>query len=261
MATELRKLRFGNDDTQDVVDDLYAGLLTSSAHHEHVYPSCAGEGVAADPIAVDTDAEDKTHAAGTDENYWGEPVVVVPVSTLTIIWHFLGAYVYGNTTAKWLQWKIYPIHPTYSSAKNGGNNWDEGATVLTVADGTIFATNDLVYITSSANEGEIVEVTDVSTNVVTIARETVQCACTGLRWDHTTDGDTETMWVCYRDASAWHGFEGEWSCASLKDFGRIDSHVPVAMAANTGLIIRAINCSDGATATAEIKIIYDHEVI
>ena len=228
-----------------------------TVHHEHVYPSCDGEGTACSAISVDTDAEDKTHAAGTDQYYWGEPVVILPVSTLTSTFHFIGAYVYGNTTGKFLQWHIYPINPTYSSTKNGGNAWDEGATVLTVSDGSIFQANDLVYITSSANDGEIVKVTDVSTNVVTIARETVECACTGLRWDHTTDGDTETMWLCWRDSTHWHGFEGEWSCASAKDFGRINLHIPEEMYANTGFIIRALNYSDGITATAEIRVIYE----
>lgn len=226
--------------------------------HEHVYPQSDGQGAAGAPISIDTDAEDESNAASTTQWYWGEPVELLPPSTVTTAFQFIGAYIYGTTADKALNWHIYPLFTSLNSAKNGGNDWDEGATVLTVADGSIFQTGDLVYISSSAKDGEIMKVTDVSTNVVTVARETSQFVGnnTGLRWNHTTAGDTETMWLCWRDVPYLHGFGGEWSCASSKDFTRIDLHESVSFPANSGLILRAMNQSDGVTASASLKPIY-----
>lgn len=230
-------------------------LLPSLGHHEHVYPEADGEGTSNGPITVNTNAADETHAAGTDKDYWGEPIEILAPNTITSQFSLLGAYVYGNTTGKFTQINLYKIVPDYSSAKSGGNDWDEGETVLTVADGSIFQVGDLVYITSSAKGGEIVRVTNVSTNVVTIERETTDCGCTGLRWNHTTAGTSEKMWLCYRNECEWHGNQFDFSCASARDFVRYTFNAQLLQQANSGIICRAVNATDSLTVSFNMKLI------
>ena len=239
------------------VDKLVLDLLTGTTHHEHVWPACDGEGAAGDPVSVSTDAADKTHAAGTDKWFWGEPSVVVAPGAIAIDWSFHGLYLYANIANKWLQWRVYFLQTSHSTNRNGGNAWLAGETILTVANGALYQALDLVWITSAAKPaGEILRVVSVLGNVVTMERELTDCACTGLRWDH-TDDNTPQMYLAYRDAAGFHAFGGELSAASAKDFFRLGSFPNVSLPANTGIIARMLNQSDDTTSTAELKAIYE----
>jgi hypothetical protein len=231
--------------------------------HEESYPFSDGEGVSGLPIAVTTNAQDETNGAATTQDYWGEPKVIMPVTTITDDFNLCGYHLYGTTTNKAIAFTLYRINYTIGSDKNGGNAWDEGATALTVDDGSNFQTDDLVWIYSDYKiNGEIVRVTNVSTNVVTVARETSQFGApnTGLRWDHTTnDAGTEVMYLVYRASSdGMHGIEGQWSCASSKAFFTRNLHTCKELRANDGILIRSQNMTDGTNGTAfDVAIIFE----
>jgi len=231
--------------------------------HEEVYPYSDGEGAAGLPINITTNADDETNAAATSQNYWGEPKLIMPVTTVTQDFALCGYYVFAGTAAKIISTTFYRINYGRSSAKNGGNAWDEGATVLTVADGTNFQTNDLVWIFSDyKTDGEIVRVTGVATHVVTIERESSQfgAANTGLRWNHTTnDAGTEVMYLIYRATSdGMHGIETNYSASSSKDSGRFILHACKELRANDGIVARSVNQTDGFNGTnLDVAVIYE----
>ena len=236
----------------------------SAGHHEHTYPHSDGEGGTTVAIIITTDAEDDTTPAGTDQYYWGEPKIIVPVSTITVTWLLSGFYFSATTTGKDLVWEMFRIKQSVSAVRNVGNAWDEGATVLTVDSATGFATNDKVLILTPgyAPDGEILKITDVTGPVITVARETVQTAATGLRWDHTiNDGGNEVMYLIEDPSSSeMHPSSGRFGASSAKDEARITLDGKRTMTANDGLIMRSLNETDGATATFSASVIYDDEV-
>jgi hypothetical protein len=237
-------------------------------HHEAVYPRADGEGTAGDPIELNSDAQDKTNAAATMANYWGEPRVIVPVSTITLDpWFFIGSY---NTlhdatgVDKVFQGAWYMVSTYLCSGRNAGNAWDEGATVLTVADASPFAVDDLVWIVSDGHpDGEIQKVADVTGAVVTVVRETSQFggANTGLRWDHTADdGASEMMYLCYRSTDAvHHATEFQFESGTTRRAVRYVWGAAKVMAPNAGLIARIMNATDNTNDVAiDVKAIYNH---
>lgn len=238
--------------------------LLRREHHEHIYPIPDGEGGAGDVIEVNTDANDKTNAAATTKDYWGEPMVILPPNTNTTRFEFEGYNIYGTTTNKIFRSCFYRIIANQvASLDVAGNAWDEGATVLTVDDSTGFAVNDLVWIVSSAHkpDGEIVRITDVTGNVITIEREISQfgAANTGLRWDHETNigAGTLKMYLCWRDERQYHGSCFDFAAATLKDFARNIFEYPMGMNASDGIIVRTQNGTDGTNNTRyDISIIY-----
>ena len=235
----------------------FIGVLPREKHEE-IYPACAGEGVAAAPITVTNMAQDET-GSQDDQWYYGEPFVLVPPATLTDIWTLHGYNIFATTANKEMQGCLYRINNGQQSDKNGGNAWDEGATVLTVDDGSKFAANDLVWIDSDyKTNGEIVKVSSVSTNEVTIARETVASARTGLRWNHTTNNaGTEVMYRLYRSTTAeMHPTCINHSAASAKDFQAGYFHEPREFRASDGLLIRILNMSDDLACTFDMTIVY-----
>jgi len=233
-----------------------------SERHEHIYPFSDGEGTAGDPMTVSTDAADETHGAATTKDYWGEPKILIPVSVLTTNWKWVGMNIYGTTANKVIGSEVYKVCPSAMTTQNGGNTWDEGETVLTVTDASYFEVDDLVWIVSdyvqATGEGEIVRVTDVTGNVVTIERETSQFGApnTGLRWDHTTN---TKMYLCKRPSdNLWHGFEFQYSCANAKESDIVIWHAAKQMPINCGLVIRSLNVTDNTNDTQfECTAIYE----
>jgi len=236
--------------------------VSHKEEHYHCYPTTNGEGTAGAPISVTSDAADETHAAATTQDYYGEPKVILPITQITNLWSWFGVNVFANTALKIFDLECLRINYTMSSAKNGGNAWDEGATSLTVADGSVFETGDLVWIYSDyKTDGEIVRITNVSTNVITIEREGSQWLAdnTGLRWDHTTNNaGTEEMYLVYREGQwGMHDTNLQISFASTKDsiteyFSNFRS-----FNANDGLLARLVNMTDSTNAGGlDVSIIY-----
>ena len=255
----LNKRAIPSDCVDESIGCVLRNLSPLGGHHEHVYPLSDGiGGTDGGPITITTDAEDDTHAAGTDQWYWGATGVMIPATTITSEWVWIGNYVYATTTNKAVQVHMYKTDPAYmATLDTAGATPAEGSTELLVSDGSIFQADDLIWITSVAYpNGEIQKIVSVSTNTITFAREGDECACTGLRWPH-NDATTTKFYRCWRDADGFHGQEVEYSAGSAKDFFQYRWHTPVLMAANAGLIARAMNQSDGTTVTVDVKSIYE----
>lgn len=239
-----------------------AGLIDSHAEHEDVWPASDGEGGAGATIALTCNANNKTDAASSDQYYYGEPLVIVAPAAITAAWNLIGVNIYGTTTAKELQIQLFRINYLMSDVmKVGDNDWDEGKLDPEVAnDGSLFATGDKVWVRSSAHlYGEVLDVDSVAANVVTVSRETVTGGTpNGMRWDHSGDGDTETMYRCLRSANLdEHATILNYSAGSNKDFQSIRFHHTRGMHANDGLIARMLNLSDNTDATLDCAIVYE----
>ena len=220
-------------------------------NHVHIYPFPDGEGVAGDPIVLVTDAEDKTNGAASTANYWGEPMVMIAPAVVTARWDYICNNIYATTTNKAFRGGGFRVVNAIRAARNAGNAWDEGATVLTFDDASGFVAGDLIWVTSSAHKpnGEIVRITDVTGAVVTIEREDSQfgAAETGLRWDHTANIGAGTLYayLCWRDEPQYHTSEFDFSAGSAKDFSAFNFPKARGMNANDGLIVRIQNSTDG----------------
>jgi hypothetical protein len=228
--------------------------------HEEVWPQCDGEGAAAAPITIDNLAKDETDSGGRDDQYYfGEPKILITPITITNIWSLVGINIFANTTNKNAQGNIYRINNTIKSAKSGGNDWDEGETILTVVDGSIFLVDDLIWVYSDyKTDGEIVKITNIATNVITIARETVASGRTGLRWDHTTnDPGTEVMYLIFRSTiDEMHPSEFNYSAGSSRDFITDRFQNSRELKANDGLLVRTINLDDNLGITFDVAILW-----
>lgn len=228
-------------------------------HHEHIYPMGAGEGVAHDPVTVDNTTTNDAGGTREDQNYWGDVVRMIPPDTLTDMWFSLGLYIYANTASDIQQWQAFFTNDTYKTTQNGGNDWDAGETALTVVDGSVTQANDLVWITGADRaDGEILEVVSVVGNVVTVASETRASAGVGLRYDYDLGGGGQTMYVIYRPADrALHGFDGDFSAGSAKDFARISWYASRLIQPNGAMLMRMLNASDGLASSFSARTIYE----
>lgn len=206
-----------------ILDTILAGVTPEASHHEFVWPRSDGKGGAGAPSEATSDASDESNAAAATQYYFGEPVLFdIPETSL---FSLLGAYIEADTQSKTFLLQFLFAEPALGSAKSGGNAWNEAAAVLSVGDGGLFATSDLVAIVSDYKV-EIQEVASVSSNDVTVARETSQFVGnnTGLRWNHTTnDPGTEVMYRVWRDSVTFFT-ERYFSAASSKDSHDLNFH-------------------------------------
>jgi len=244
----------------DLGTDSFLGLEEhdSSEHHEHTYPMPDGEGTAGDSVTVQSEINDETGLDIT-KDYWGDVALLVDTTGITTGWYFKGVNFFGTTINDDQRFAFYRTVYATLAVRNAGNNWDEGATVLTVNDASGFAVNDLVWVRSTGYvaAGEIVKVTNIAGNVVTIARQTENSGRTGLHWDHTThDPGGEEMYLCWRDENQYHSSDMDYSSQTARSF----SHQPFVeqrrMHENDGVICRMINGTDGANSLCDVTIIW-----
>lgn len=226
-----------------ILDAILADVAPEASHHELVWPRSDGKGTAGIPLEVTSNASDESNAAAATQNYFGEPTLFdIPE---TSIFNLLGTYVEADTQLKTFLMQFLFAEPALSSAKSGGNAWNEAATVLSVGDGSLFATSDLVAIVSDYKI-EIQEVASVSSNDVTVAREASQFGAnnTGLRWNHTTnDPGTEVMYRVWR-SGVTHFSERYFSAASSKDSRDINFHDHRRVEALGLVLLRSQNQTD-----------------
>lgn len=247
----------------DNAEYTYLGITDKDSRefHEHTYPTPDGEGTAGDPIEVHSQVSDETGDDST-VNFFGNPHVIVPVSTITTDWFFKGANVFATTAVDIQRFFCYRVEFDISATRNSGNDWDEGATELTVQDATEasqFQVNDLVWIASPnyKPDGEIVKITDITNAVITIERQTENSGRTGLHWDHTTNDDgNEEMYLCWRDENKYHFTAFDYSASGARDMSSFRWVNERRMHANDGLIIRMINGTDDADSRCDVSIIW-----
>lgn len=226
--------------------------------HEHVYPASTGEGAAGDPVTVNNSTTDGVGGVRQDQNYWGDVAVVVAPTLLASDWDCLGVYIHGNTAADIQQWQTFFTSPNYEADQNGGNDWDENETVLTVDDGSLFQTDDFVWITGTDRPaGEILKVASVAGNAVTIVRETTADGEAGLRYDYDGAPGANKMYLVYRPADReFHGYDGDFEIDTTRAGVRLDFVRHKRIEANGGMIIRMLNATDGAASSFDVRVIY-----
>lgn len=235
----------------------------NSIHHEHVYPLSDGEGTAGDPVSVSNSTTDDAGGARDDQNYWGDVVRIIPPGALADEWRSIGIYIHASTAADIQQWEIFFLTATYAAAQNGGNDWDKDETLLTVADGSMFEADDLVWVTGTDRlNGEILVVVSEAADVVTVISETRMGGDTGLRYDYDGAPGANMLYVAHRlGATAptiLHGFEGEYSAANAKDSARYTWHASKAVPASGGLLMRMLNATDDGASSFDVQAIYEN---
>jgi len=228
--------------------------------HEDIYPIGLGQGVAVVPVTINNSTTDGAGGARQDQDYWGDIIAVIAPSVITEEWNSLGINIFASTTADIQQWEILFARTLFCSAQNAGNDWDENEVDLTVADGSIFEDGDYVWITGDDKvNGEILLVSGAPAgNVVTIARETTADAEAGVRYDYDVAPGNNVMYVVKRTGSQFFdGFEGDYSAGSARDFSRIMWHHLKRLEADTGMLMRMLNATDGNASTFDVRAIYE----
>jgi len=243
-----------------VTDDLEWDQSDNSIeHHESIYPRSAGEGVAGDPVNIANSTTDGTGGARTDQNYWGDVAVVVPAATLTTRWFSTGLYISAVTAADIQQWEMLFTYP-FSTTQNGGNDWDENETLLTVTDDSYFEDGDFIWVVGNDRAaGEIVKVNGApAANVITIARETTADAEAGLRYDYDGDDSGNAVYLVRRPGvNRFEHIEGDFTAATTRENRRYDWHKARNLPANTGLLMRMLNATDAGASSLDARAIYD----
>ena len=226
--------------------------------HEHIYPYSTGQGDAGDPVTVNNTTTDGAGGTREDQNYWGDIKVLVSPDTIATSWYCLGLYIHAETAADIQQWQLLFTDDGYVSAQNGGNDWDENETILTVADGSIFQTDDLVWIVGNdRTQGEIQKVSSVAVNAVTIVRETTADGEAGLRYNYDGDPSANKMYLVYRSTDReFHGYMGDHETGSTRDWVRIDFCKMKLIFANGGMLIRMLNATDAQASSFDVRAIW-----
>ncbi|MCK4266061.1 MAG: hypothetical protein KAX31_02200, partial [Thermoplasmata archaeon] len=211
----------------------------TTEHNEQMHPISDGEGTAGDPVTVDNIASDET-GAQSDANFWGDTIAIILPDVLTTFWNSIGIYIFATTTGNTLQWQIWYPNAKFTTTRNGGNVWDETETQLTVTSAALFLVNDLVWIRSDSDpNGEILEITNITGNVITVASETRASGRAGLRYDHVGN---EAMYLIGRTTDdQFTSIEGGYGAGSAKDTYRAVWHAPKELPGDSAMIIRILN--------------------
>ncbi len=245
-----KRIDNGDFNFWDIVEQL------TTEHNEQMRPISDGEGTAGDPVTVDNTATDDTPDSRSDQNYWGDTVAIILPDVLTTFWESIGIYILATTTGKTCQWQVWFPNGRFNSTRNGGNGWDLGETILTVTDGTLFLVNDYVWIRSDSHvNGEILIVTNIAGNVITVASETRFSGNTGVRYDHVGN---EAMYLIYRPTDdRFTSIEGIYGAGSAKDAFRAIWHDIKELPGDSAMIIRMLNTSDSVDASFDVAALYE----
>lgn len=245
-----KRLDNGDYNFWDIIEQL------TTEHNEQMHPFSDGEGGPGLAVTVDNTATDDTPDAGSQQDYWGDTVAIILPDVLTTFWNSLGIYIFATTTGKTLQWQIWFPNARFSSARNAGNPWDLGQTVITVDDGTLFMVDDYVWIQSDSDpDGEILIIINIAGDVITITSETRFSGNSGIRYDHVGN---EAMYLIYRPTDdRFSGIEGGYAASSAKDCFREMWHAKKELPGNSGMIMRVLNTADNLDAEFDVNALYE----
>ncbi len=234
----------------DIIEQL------TTEHNEQMHPISDGEGAAGDAVTVDNTATDDTPDTRSDQNYWGDTVAIILPDVLTTFWESIGIYILATTTNKTCQWQIWFPNAKFTSTRNAGNAWDLGETVITVADASLFLDDDLIWMRSDSHpDGEILIITNIAGNVITVASETRFSGNTGVRYDHVGN---EAIYLIGRDTDdQFTSTEGVYGAGSSRDTFRYVWHKPKELPGDSAMIIRMLNTGDALDASFDVAAIYE----
>jgi|GEM_PF-1677500 hypothetical protein len=232
-----------------------SGLSVLFGQYKSVYPDAGGKGAAVVYPSVSSQANNETDAAATAKDYWGEPSILIPRDTVAGQTEILGLMALQATVGKYLQYQVIRGHLAFASDKSGGVAWDEGGTALTVADGSVFADDDMVIVYSDYAV-EIMLVNGAPAGkVVTVERETVALAHpTGLRWNHTTNAaGTESIYVVDRAATQSISLtQGVYSATASGVQGETMLSRVFSIDVNEPLAMRIVNTTDSIDCAVDV---------
>jgi len=245
-----KRLDNGNFNLWDIVEQL------TTEHNEQMHPISDGEGTAALPITVDNTATDDTPDTRSDRWYWGDTVAIILPNILTTFWKSVGIYIFATTTGKTLQWQIWFPNAKFTTTRNGGLAWNLGQTVITVTDASIFLANDLIWMRSNSDpNGEILQITNITGNVITVASETRFSGNTGIRYNHVGG---EAIYLIGRTTDdRFTSIEGGYAAGSAKDSFRAIWHYPKELPGNSAMIIRVLNTLDNLDTEFDVAALYE----
>ena len=245
-----KRLDLGYHNLWDILEQL------TTEHNEQMHPISDGEGTAGRPVTVDNTATDDTPDTRSDRNYWGDTVAIILPDLFPTFWNSIGIYVFATTANKICQWQIWFPNAKFTTTRNGGLAWDLGQTVITVTDASLFLEDDLIWMRSTSHpNGEILEITNIAGNVLTVASETRFSGNTGIRYNHVAG---EAIYLIGRTTDdQFTSIEGGYSAGSAKESSREIWHIKKELPRNSAMIIRMLNTLDNLDASFEVAALYE----
>ena len=223
-------------------------------HNEFTYPPVSGEGVSELPITVNNFATNDSGGTRTDRWFFGDTIRIIPKDILTEEYKFYGININADTANKDIMFQLLFTNGIEAS-QDGGNDWDQSETILTVDDASEFVVNDWIWVTGDdIPGGEIVKITDITLDVITIERDTTASAGTGLRYDHDVSPGNNKIYLVHRPGNTlFHKIDDNFSAPSSKSFVAYRLSEVRTISANGACLIRCSNGNDNLTITFEVR--------
>lgn len=223
-------------------------------HNEFLYPPISGEGISQPPITVDNLATNDAGGTRTDRWYYGDTIRIIPKNAITEEYKFYGININANTANKDIMFQLLFTNGVEAS-QNGGNDWDQSETILTVDDASKFLVDDWIWITGNdVPDGEIVKITNIATNVITIERDTTASAGTGLRYNYDITPVNNKIYLVHRPSNTvFHKIDDNFSAPSSKSFVAYKLSEVRTISANGACLIRCSNGTDNLTINFEVR--------
>lgn len=223
-------------------------------HNEYVYPLICGDGSVCAPVAVNNLATNDAGGTRTDQWYFGDTITIIPKDGITEEYKFFGLNINANTANKDIMFQLLFTNGIEAS-QNGGNDWDQGETVITVDDASSFLVDDWIWVTGDDEpNGEIMKITNIASNVITLVRETTASAGTGLRYDYDITPGNNMIYLVHRPTNTvFHKIDDNFSASSAKDFIIYRLSEIRTISANGACLIRCSNGTDSLTVNFEVR--------
>jgi hypothetical protein len=223
-------------------------------HNEFLYPQISGEGVSRLPITVDNLTTNDAGGTRDDRWYYGDIFRIIPKNAITEEYKFYGINIDVGTANKEIMFQLLFTNGIEAS-QNGGNDWDLGETIITVDDASLFLVDDWIWVTGDDRpNGEIMKITNIASNVITLVRETTASAGTGLRYDYDITPGNNKIYLVHRPTNTvFHKIDDNFSAPSARDFIIYRLSEIRIISANGACLIRCVNANDDLTVTFDVR--------